>query len=377
MEMKFKFLMPTQVIMEPEAVIKNSHFFRGMGQRCLIVTGRKSAKVCGALEDVISALDKEGIAWEIFDQVGQNPLLSTCVIGGQTAAAFKADFLVGIGGGSPLDATKAIAAFATNDMLPMDIFSFRQMSALPFALVGTTAGTGSEVTCYSVLTVDETGRKRSWGNRESYARIAFCDPKYTDSLDREVTISTALDTLTHAIESYFSKMADGVSQAFSILGLELLLPALKELQKIPAEKFIPSADLRQHLYLASLYAGMAINKTGTTFCHQMGYVLTEDYDILHGQACAAFLPIYIRHSILACPQAAHRLFTHLGVFAGPFIQLVESFQEVKWPSFTLPQIEELLDRWEGTNGIVRSPGNLDRESQRKIALEVLGRQAVL
>ncbi len=372
--MELNYLMPVQVIAGQDAVTRNSHLFRALGGRCLIVTGRHSAKACGALADVTAALEQEGIAWDVFDKVEQNPLLSTCVEGGRAAAAFGADFLVGIGGGSPLDATKAIAVFATNDMDPMELYQPRKAPPLPFILVGTTAGTGSEVTRYSVLTLDETGRKRSWGDRGSYAQTAFGDPKYTLSLSRRFTISTALDALSHAVEGYFSKASDPISDSFAILAIELLVPALRELRDLPEEGFAPSYSLRERLYAASLYGGMTINKTGTAFCHQMGYTLTEDHNVPHGQACAAFLPEYIRHSTLAVPDKAQKLFTHLDLFAGPFCQLIQSLTDAQWPDYTPAQVEELLSRWSGSVNMQRTPGNFDAESQRAVALKVLGRQ---
>ena len=372
--MELNHLMPVHVITGQNVIARNSGLFRSWGKRCLIVTGRHSAKACGALDDVTAALDQEGIAWDVFDKVGQNPLLSVCVEGGRAAAAFGADFLIGIGGGSPLDATKAIAVFATNDMDPMELYQPRKVPPLPFILVGTTAGTGSEVTCYSVLTVDATGRKRSWGDRGSYAQVAFGDPRYTLSLNRKFTISTALDAFSHAMEGYFSKAADPVSDAFAILAMELLVPALQELRDLPEDGFAPTLELRERLYAASIYGGMTINKTGTAFCHQMGYTLTEDHGVPHGQACAVFLPEYIRRGTLACPDKAQRLFARLGVFAGPLCQLVESLTEAVFPPYTPSQVEELLARWDGSKNMVRSPGEFNVENQRKVALAILAGQ---
>ncbi len=369
--MDLNFLMPVQVMAGPDSVSRGSHLLREMGRRCLIVTGRSSAKACGALADVTAALDREGIVWDVFDKVGQNPLLSTCVEGGRAAAAFGADFLVGIGGGSPLDATKAIAAFATNDMEPMGIYEPRKVPPLPFALVGTTSGTGSEVTRYSVLTVDETGRKRSWGDRGSYARVAFGDARYTLSLNRSFTISTALDALAHAVEGYFNKTADPISDSFALLAMELLVPALRELKELPQQDFAPSLELRERLYAASIYGGLTINTTGTAFCHQMGYTLTEDHGVPHGQACAVFLPDYIRNGTLTCPEKAQRLFTRLNLFAGPFCQLVEDLLDARWPDYSPQQVEELLVRWQGSKNMEKTPGTFDAARQREVALRVL------
>ena len=107
------FYMPTKIIAENESVTKNSALFANYGKKCLVVTGKSSAKLCGALDDVIAALDSNNITYKIFDKVTQNPLIETCIEGGKAARDFGAEFVVGIGGGSPLDAAKAnIALFA-------------------------------------------------------------------------------------------------------------------------------------------------------------------------------------------------------------------------------------------------------------------------
>ena len=168
-------------------------FRSALGSRCLIVTGRNSAKASGALDDCTAALDEHGVPWQVFDGIGQNPLLSSCHAAGTAARDFGADFLIGIGGGSPLDGVKAAAVYAANpELTPPDVYGGWKNPALPFALIGTTAGTGSEVTRVSVLTHDGTGRKKSISGPDLYARISLGDPRrYTASLPRRFTISTA------------------------------------------------------------------------------------------------------------------------------------------------------------------------------------------
>lgn len=201
--MEFLFDMPVRLFAQQNAVEKHQEEFGKYGKRCLIVTGHNSAKACGALDDVTKALDNQGIAWKVFDQVGQNPLVSVCYQGGREAIAFGADFIVGIGGGSPLDAAKAVAAFGADpELTPEGLYQPHRLSALPLLLVGTTAGTGSEVTRFSVLT-DDKGHKRSWGNASSYARASFGDPRYTLSLNRKFTLSTGLDAVAHAWNPIF------------------------------------------------------------------------------------------------------------------------------------------------------------------------------
>ena len=144
----------------PVKIISGAGCFRSFsdyaafGSRCLIVCGQTSARKCGALADAEASLAKAGVAYKIFDKIEQNPLITTVYEGGRIARDWNADFILAIGGGSPLDAGKAVAAYAANpEMQPEELFTAARKPALPLLSVNTTAGTGSEVTPYSILTV--------------------------------------------------------------------------------------------------------------------------------------------------------------------------------------------------------------------------------
>ena len=159
--MKFNFYMPARVISGKGAVRANSAVFGKLGRQCLIVTGGASAKKCGALDDCVFALEQANVRYEIFSGIEPNPQTCTCFKAGALARETGAQFIVGIGGGSPMDAAKAVAVYAANpDMEELAIYTRSiPAKALPVVLIGTTAGTGSEVTGVSVLTNSVTGNK--------------------------------------------------------------------------------------------------------------------------------------------------------------------------------------------------------------------------
>ncbi len=368
--MDFGFYMPARVLVGDGVVRENAALLGQLGSRCLLVTGKNSARLSGALDDVAAALDHQGIPWQVFDGIGQNPLLSSCHAAGLAAREFGADFLVGIGGGSPLDAAKAAAVYAANpELAPREIYSGHQKPALPLALVGTTSVTGSEVTKVSVLTDDKTGRKKGVATPDLYARVSFGDPKrYTATLSRRFTISTALDAVAHAVESYFAKTAGPIDRACAVEALLLLIPALRAIQEPDT---LPDGEGRQKLYLGSIYAGLAFNGPGLCFPHAMGYLLSEQYGVPHGEACGVFLPQFIETATREEAQLSSRLFARLGVRKQELCAFIAGFTAgLSLPRFTGEELEALLPRWDSSPNMDRTPGEFNREKRLAVLKKI-------
>jgi alcohol dehydrogenase class IV len=288
----FGYFMPVEIIFGKDCVIKNKKRF-GNYKKIFIVSDQSSAKLSGALSDMLNILNDTKADFHIFDKIRENPLLSVCYEGGKTAADFGADLIVGIGGGSPLDAAKAIAMFAANPgMQPGDLFEAAacENPPLPVFAVPTTAGTGSEANPYAIITLDGQDLKKTFNHSGSYAKIAFLDPKYTASLPYNITVGTALDALCHCIESCLSVKSTPMSDVFTIRGIKLIY---KNLEKLADLKNKPISEIdhkmREELLLGSLCGGIAINTTGTGFPHPMGYNLTLLGGLPHGKACAVFI----------------------------------------------------------------------------------------
>lgn len=290
--MSLSFFMPSKVIGGDEAVIKNSFIFSSLGKKAIIITGKSSAEKSGALNDVKVALDRENIEYTVYNKINENPLLSLCFEAGKTAYDFSADFMIGIGGGSVLDATKAAAIFADNPNFSQDDIYTRKIPAkhLKTVLIGTTSGTGSEVSSVSVMTHDKTGVKKSISGPDCYADYVFADDRYTFSMPYNTTVSTALDALAHITEGFFSPKMTESEMLFANEGIPMLVSALKEINETKA---LPNENLRRKLYTASLYAGMVLNTCGTGFPHPLGYVLTEYKGIPHGKACTYFYEFFL------------------------------------------------------------------------------------
>lgn len=367
MNYDFSFYMPVNIIGGKNAVLNNAQIFSSLGKKCLIVCGKSSAKKSGALDDVISVLEKGKIEYVIFDEITENPLTVDCCRGGKLARDLGADYIIGIGGGSPLDASKAVCVCATNEHIINDgIYTETVENApLPLIVIGTTAGTGSEVSGVSVLTRID-GRKQSVGGKNYYARYALADPKYTYSVPFRTTVSTALDALAHAVESMFSPRADFLSKQFSLLAAKMIYPLL---EKTKNSGELPDKNDRDTLYYASLYAGFALNKGGTGFPHGMGYALTEDYGVPHGLACAVFLPQYIKEAMTADPELCNSLFEAMGT---DFESLEKLFAHFCTFDFKIPEesIKKYEKRWETLKNFKNSPTDFDNHDAGNLVREL-------
>lgn len=363
----FNLSIPVKVISGENCVKENASLFAPFGKRCLIVTGKHSAKLSGALDDVISALEENGIGYETYDGMGENPLLSSCHEAGKKANAFSADFIVGIGGGSALDGAKAAAVYATNpDFSLKDIYAVAVRNrALPLILVGTTAGTGSEVGRVAVLTDGETGRKKSIAYEDCNPALTFANPRYTDSMSYPVTVSTALDALAHAVEGWFSPKCSDMPTLFAEKGIPMIWQGLKTLER---EKNVPGKSVRESLYYGSLYAGITLAYCGTAFPHPLGYVLTENYGVPHGMACAVFMPALINRAEQFESEKLERLLALIGETKESFKALVSSLVNVGDIKMTESEIKNHCARWQDTapKNFIFSPGGFTKEEAEKL-----------
>jgi alcohol dehydrogenase class IV len=362
-----RFYVPTDLRVGAGIVAESGDAMAAFGKRCLLVTGKRSAVLCGALANVTDALDRAGVAWTVFDGIEQNPSVESCRAAGKAAASVGADFLVGIGGGSPLDAAKAAAIFAADpELTEEDLYAYAWPEKIsPVVCVGTTAGTGSEVTPVSVLT-NGAGRKQSIRDDRIYPALSLGDGRYLRALPDAFLRSCGVDAAAHCIESFFSRKQTDISRTFALRGLVLLRPIFEKLRGGDGL----DDDERQTLYLGSIYGGYAISVTGTAFPHALGYYLTESHSVAHGTACGVFLPAFLRHAKQCDALAAARFETVTGLGADAWADLLTALLPPFGVRLDIAQIALLADRYDGNSGIARSPGEITRETLTAILTEV-------
>ena len=360
-----RFFVPTDLRIASGCVAAAGDALRALGDSCLVVTGKTSARASGALEDVCAVLDAQHIRYALYDHIAQNPTVSSCEEAGLIAFRSEAKFILGIGGGSALDAAKAVALFAVNPGLTEEaLYDYAWWNApLPVVCVGTTAGTGSEVTSVSVLT-NAAGRKQSIRDDRLYPVLSLGDAKYTHSLSDRFTCSCAVDAAAHCIESFFSTQHTDMSRMFAVRGAALLAPLFHKICTDGVQS-LTAAD-REGLYLASIYGGYAISITGTAFPHAMGYFLTEDHAVPHGIACAVFLPAFLRHAY-GCEKAAVKDFiARTGCTVEEWISLLRTVTPDCGVRLGEKEIDALRPRFENNRGLLRSPGTVTAEDTLQI-----------
>lgn len=304
--MSFRYFMPADAYFGRGCVDAHKEAMAKLGKKAMIVTGRSSAKKNGAQKDITSALDSLGIQWVLFDEIGENPDLETVERASQIAGKEKVEFFIGIGGGSPMDASKAISVMTANPEKGRDALFDEASAAFPVVAVPTTAGTGSEATQFSIITLHEKRTKTSIAPK-IFATVSYLDPKYMDTLSPKITNNTAVDALTHLIESYLSANANYISEKIVEMGLSIFrecIPALKA-REYPAE-------IRDKLMLASAIGGVAIAQTGTSLPHGMGYFLTYEKHLAHGMANGVLTRAYLEQFPAGNEKVA-KLLTCLGM----------------------------------------------------------------
>ena len=274
-------------IKEIPAVAK-SHGFT----KAFIVTDPILLKT-GTVKKVTDVLDEAGLPYEVFDNVKPNPPVECIQDGVKKFAESGADFLIGLGGGSPQDTCKGIGIITANpefaDVLSLEGVADTKNPSVPIFGVPTTAGTASETTINYVVTDTANKRKFVAVDPHDIPIVAFVDPDLTDTMPRGLKVATGLDALTHAIEGYITKGHCTISDMFHLEAIKLISENLRgAVQNTP--------EGREGMALGQYIAGMGFSNVGLGIVHSMAHGLSALYDTPHGVACAIILPTGLEYN---------------------------------------------------------------------------------
>lgn len=273
-----------------------SHLENIQGSRALIVTDATLAKI-GIAQRVEDVLLKSGFQTCVFAEVEPEPSLQTVRRGAKVATDFGPDLIIGLGGGSPMDASKAIwAMYERPELDPTDINPMETLGLSKAKLVAipTTSGTGSEATWALVLTDTEEKRKFSTGSRELVPTLAIIDPTMTQGLPARITADTGLDVLTHAIEGYTCTWANDFSDGLCLKATQLVFDYLER-----AVTDGNDLDAREHMGNAAAIAGLGFGNANLGLAHAMGHSFGAYFKQPHGRCVSLFLPYITEFTVNA------------------------------------------------------------------------------
>ncbi|HHS98341.1 MAG TPA: iron-containing alcohol dehydrogenase [Chloroflexi bacterium] len=284
------------------------------GKRALIVTDGTLVEL-GLVERVTSHLARAGIETHLFAEVEPDPSVPTVKRGAEVAREVEPDWIVGLGGGSAMDAAKAIwILYERPDLEPAEINPFvplglRQKARL--ITIPTTSGTGAEVTWAIVLTDPVEQRKMGLGNRENVADLAVVDPVMAAGMPPQLTADTGLDALTHAVEGFtctwHTDLTDGLCLHAARIVFQYLPRAVEDGSDMEA---------RERMHNAATCAGLGFGNSMASIAHAMGHVLGAVFHVPHGRAVGLFLPYTVEFIAREAPDRFAELARLLGLTEG-------------------------------------------------------------
>lgn len=342
----------------------------------LVVTDRVLVKL-GALDGVRQSLRQNNVTCEVFDAVFTEPTVDFVRQGLQAYRENGCDFLLAFGGGSAIDTAKAISVMAVN---PGNIADYKGLGKVPekgapLVAVPTTAGTGSEVTPFTIITDTATDVKMLIGSPFLVPDVAIVDPLLTLSMPRGLTAATGIDALTHAIEAYVSVKAQPLTDVFALSAIELLSGNLRQ-----AWTDGNDVDAREKTMLGALQAGIAFGNSSVALVHGMARPIGAYFHVAHGASNAALLPEVMAFSLSGNPARYARIAAAMGEDTGSLSELDAAglavkavgrlIQDIEVPSLPAlgvdkTRLEELAPAMADDAIASGSPGNNPRPATRE------------
>ena len=285
------------------------------GKKAIVVTGGGSMKRFGFLDKVEANLKEAGMEVQLFEGVEPDPSVETVMRGAAAMTEFQPDWIVAIGGGSPIDAAKAMWAFyeypetTFEDLcIPFNFPTLRTKAQ--FCAIPSTSGTATEVTAFSVITDYQKGIKYPLADFNITPDVAIVDPDLAETMPKKLTAHTGMDAMTHAIEAYVSTLHCDYTDA-------LALHAIKMISNDLVDSYNGDMDARDRMHNAQCLAGMAFSNALLGIVHSMAHKTGAAYSgghIVHGCANAMYLPKVIKFN--AVEPAAAKRYEEIAAFLG-------------------------------------------------------------
>ena len=266
------------------------------GKKAIVVVGGGSMKRFGFLDKAVGYLKEGGMEVQLFENVEPDPSVETVMRGAKAMQEFQPDWIVAMGGGSPIDAAKAMWVFyeypETDFEQLITPFSFPTLrTKAKFCAIPSTSGTATEVTAFSVITDYNKGIKYPLADFNITPDVAIVDPELAETMPKKLTAHTGMDAMTHAIEAYVSVMATDYTDGLAIKAIELIFHYLPR-----SWRNANDAEAREKVHNASCIAGMAFSNAFLGINHSLAHKLGGEFHIPHGRANAVLLPHVIAYN---------------------------------------------------------------------------------
>ena len=382
-------MLPVKTFRVPQVVITGSGSSKQVGEECkklglkkaLIVTDQNLVKL-GIPDGVKESLQQNGVEHATYDGVNSEPVIEHVQEGLEAFRGNGCDFLLAVGGGSPMDTAKAISAMATNRGSIEDYMGQGKIleKGRPVIAVPTTAGTGSEVTPFSIITDTRRDVKMLIGSPFLTPAIAVVDPQLTISLPQDITAATGIDALTHAIEAYVSVKVQAMSDVLALAAIELIAGNLEQ-----AWSDGKNLEAREKTMMGSLMAGMAFSNSSVALVHGMARPIGAYFHVRHGASNAALLGTVMEFSLEGNPARYARIAEAMGVKAGGLSELEAAqrgaeavkklIKDVRIPSMReigvdKEKLEQLAPKMSEDAIASGSPGNNPRQATNEEIIEL-------
>jgi alcohol dehydrogenase len=293
----FDFQLRTRIVFGPGRLAELGALARELGATRVLVVSDPGIVAAGHDARGLDALRSAGLETLLFEGVHENPTTDEVEAGAEIARQFRPDLLVGLGGGSSMDCAKGINFLVAGGGRVQDYWGTGKArgTLLPMIAVPTTAGTGSEMQSFALISDAQTHVKMACGDRRAACRVALLDPELTLTQPPRVTALTGIDAVAHALETYVTRTRNAMSLAFSREAWRLLEENFTRVLREP-----DNLAARGGMLLGAAYAGVAIENSMLGATHALANPLTAHYGIAHGQAIALLLPHVIRFNGRQC-----------------------------------------------------------------------------
>jgi len=294
----WQFTSPRTIVFGEDAL---EHLEDLEGEKALIIAGRTVRKL-GVIDRVTELLEEAGIDVNAFDQIEPEPSMDTIRRAAETARNLEPDWIIGLGGGSSMDAAKAVWVLYerpdldVGDISPMETLGLRRKARL--MCIPTTSGSGSDANWATVITDTEGRVKMELASRELVPDLVVSDPSLTATMPPSLTANTGLDALTHAIEAYTSSWRNDYSDALALKAITTIFEYLPRAVEDGGDE-----EARTKLHNAATMAGWSFGNSQVGMAHALGHALGVIFGVDHGTAVAVFLPHTIRFN---GEEIAHR-----------------------------------------------------------------------